>query len=408
MSGESGIEWCDRSWEVVAGCTKVSSGCANCYAERLVGTRHAGVARKRKRDGTDNGSAIDLSLEVINGKGRWSGDVRLLEMNLGQPLSRKAPTVYFVNSRSDLFHEDVPFEYIDRVFAVMALCPQHRFLVLTKRPERMRAYLADAKQRVALIGREKHPGDSHDCYIDPSPDRDYIAWPLPNVWLGTSVEDQETANTRLPELLACPAAGRFVSAEPLLGAVDLTCVHLGGDSVADDDGGDRINVLDYSWYDDDGDEYFGHIDWVIVGGESGPGSRVCNVAWIRSVVEQCTGAGVPVFVKQLGADPRGPYVDPPPADEGYPPVYEVKSRKGNDMAEWPTGLRVREVPAGLVVQETPSVTRSRDTSPVGTGEEKVPVPAVGADAGGGSGDRGEDGRGARSSVVGGGAGKDTR
>ncbi|MHA7813231.1 MAG: DUF5131 family protein [Phycisphaerales bacterium] len=355
MSGESGIEWCDRSWEVVAGCTKVSSGCANCYAERLVGTRHAGVARKRKRDGVDNGSAIDLSLEVINDKGRWSGDVRLLEMNLGQPLSRKAPTVYFVNSRSDLFHEDVPFSYVDKVFAVMALCPRHRFLVLTKRPERMRAYL-DWKGLGLDVRIQDAAWYSFAQKLE-------CSMPLPNVWLGASVEDQETANTRLPELLACPAAGRFISAEPLLGPVELPL---------------RISQIQRH-------AQLGYSDasrvqsslWVIVGGESGPGARVCNVAWIRSVVEQCRGrlAGVPVFVKQLGADVRdrndaGFEGEPedawdlavirdvehdPDGDstqyQGKPVRVRLNSSKGNDPAEWPAGLRVRDVPAGLVIGE---------------------------------------------------------
>lgn len=367
MSGESGIEWCDRSWEVTAGCTKVSSGCANCYAERLVGTRHAGVARKRKRDGTDNGSAIDLSLEVINdppGKPpRWSGDVRLLEMNLGQPLSRKAPTVYFVNSRSDLFHPDVPFEYIDRVFAVMALCPRHRFLVLTKRPERMRAYLTEhyPDWEHAWPNPEVELGGHLTQVQDHTGEYEVVAktWPLPNVWLGTSVEDQEAADARLPELLACPAAGRFVSAEPLLGAVDLE-EHLGSDEYPPGYFPDLPNGI-----------HCPGVDWVIVGGESGPGSRVCNVAWIRSVVEQCTGAGVPVFVKQLGADVRdrndaGFDGDPEDAGDlavirdvehdpdgdstqyqGKPVRVRLNSSKGNDPAEWPADMRVREVPAGL-------------------------------------------------------------
>jgi protein gp37 len=363
MSGESLIEWCDRSWEVTAGCTKVSSGCANCYAERLVGTRHAGVARKRKRDGTDNGSAVDLSLEVINDKGRWSGHARLLEMNLSQPLSRKAPTVYFVNSRSDLFHPDVPFSYVDKVFAVMALCPRHRFLVLTKRPERMRAYLEQPASMAfrgvcAALRRMGKQGSTG-------------AWPLENVWLGTSVEDQEAANTRLPELYRCPAAGRFVSAEPLLNRVSLgrwlnACPgskHVDGLSHGWMFDGDNPSIT-CDWCGEHRDAISGCVygeskseppkfDWVIVGGESGPGARPCNVEWIRSIKELCEFVSVPVFVKQLGACASDPVngiagamlkVD---RDADALVSHRLKSRKGNDMAEWPADLRVRDVPEAL-------------------------------------------------------------
>ena len=361
----SGIEWTDSTWEVTAGCTKVSSGCANCYAERLVGTRHAGAARKRKRDGTANGSAVDLSLEVINGKGRWSGDIRLLEMNLSQPLSRRAPTVYFVNSRSDLFHPDVPFSYIDRVFAVMALCPRHRFLVLTKRPGRMRAYLTSkdrdrSVERAVLVWHESQGPDytlSNRCDVHPlkvahclrvrAVPQEYT-WPLPNVWLGTSVEDQETANTRLPELLACPAAGRFVSAEPLLDAVELGLNRELLTDLMDAEGRDDRHRGRYPFTGVPGEAVTRRkhgIDWVIVGGESGPGARDFCVSWAESIVEQCRGAGVPVFVKQLGPHPFGQFEHED--NEGYGVQVKLRDRKGADPAEWPADLRVREVPAGL-------------------------------------------------------------
>lgn len=392
MSSESNIEWCDRTWEVTAGCTKVSSGCANCYAEHLMGTRMHGAAEKRAREGRANGSSVDLSLEVINapeGKPpRWNGEIRLLDMNLDQPLRRRAPSRYFVNSRSDLFHPDVPFEYSDRVLAVMALCPWHRFMVLTKRPERMREYLTgDAIDRVyeLILDNRKLGNISERADIA---DEVTERWPLENVWLGTSVEDQETANTRLPELLACPAAGRFVSAEPLLGAVDLesrlrasTRLHMCMDVrgalrnesfdgfTHPEDGREmtRAEAEDALWKIhatgvkvipvgkcDDFDDQTGcrghrtpGLDWVIVGGESGAGARPCNVAWVRSIKNQCQAAGVPVFVKQLGADPRRPYHEE--SCEGYAPKLKLKNKKGADPSEWPADLRVREVPDGLRV-----------------------------------------------------------
>jgi len=355
MSNESNIEWCDRSWEVTAGCTKVSSGCANCYAERLVGTRFAGMARKRRDAGRDTGTGLDLSLKVINapeGKPpRWNGHIELLEMNLGEPLSRRAPTVYFVNSRSDLFHEDVPFEYIDRVFAVMALCPRHRFLVLTKRPERMRAYLNDQ-------GMARRDGRGEALIEFGGDQLEGHGWPLENVWLGTSVEDQETANTRLPELYRCPAAGRFISAEPLLDDVELP-VRLAQVQ--------RVAMLTYT----DASRVSGSL-WVIVGGESGPGARDFCTSWASSIVDQCRRASVPVFVKQLGPHPFGPFEHE--ENEGCGVQVKLKNRKGADMGEWPADLRVREVPEGLVVQKTPSDPPEADHLPSsargGSGEEK--------------------------------------
>ena len=395
----SKIEWCDASWEVTAGCSKVSSGCAHCYAETLVGTRLAGVARKRKADGTANGSAVDVSLDVIkhvNHDGRWSaaqwnGNIELLEMNLEQPLKRKTPTVYFVNSRSDLFHERVPFEYIDRVFAVMALCPQHRFLVLTKRPERMREYLSDKKW---------HPDDSYtytrDHLVEGQAQRLYeermgecarewlaVHWPLPNVWLGTSAEDQATADARVPELLACPAAGRFISAEPLLGEIDLgayvisssryhMCMDVRGairnksfDGLQHPDGTamTRRQAEDALWKIhatgakvipagscDDFDDQVGcrghknpGIDWVIVGGESGVVARPCEIGWVRRVVEQCKRAGVPVFVKQLG---KRAVIK----RESATRWLELSAgRKGERFECFPDDLRVREVPDDLLI-----------------------------------------------------------
>ncbi|PCI07960.1 hypothetical protein COB72_09335 [bacterium] len=372
---ESKIEWTGETWEVTAGCSRVSDGCANCYAETLVGTRFAGMARRRQRDGVANGSVIDVSLKVVNEKtGKWNGHIELLVMNLEQPIKRKKPTVYFVNSRSDLFHPDVPFEYIDRVFAVMALTPQHRYQVLTKRPERMAMYFV----REENIRKARQERDDMGC------------WPLSNVWLGTSVENQAVADERVPHLLACPVsegAGRFLSVEPLLGEVDLDghlksstrihmCVDVRGairnksfDGVTRPDGSAMtrceaedaffdilatgVKVVPMGSCDDFDDQTGcrGHrtpgIDWVIVGGESGKDARACRVDWIRSIIEQCKAASVPVFVKQLGKHPLKSFNEE--ACEGYAPRLHLKDHKGADMSEWPEDLRVREVPDGLKI-----------------------------------------------------------
>ena len=282
MSGTTEIAWTDRVWNPVVGCTRVSAGCDHCYAFALHDKRH--VAWKR---------------------GRWDAApaqyhepfsrVQLLPDRLTDPLRWRKPARIFVNSMSDLFHPDVPDEFIDRVFAVMALSPQHTFQVLTKRPERMREYLSDTL-------RAYEPGAWHVTagLIRQAAQSLTGTWqvfpePLPNVWLGTSAEDQKRADERIPELLACPAAVRFVSLEPLLGAVDLTRVNLGNG-----DTGDCLNHRATDIWTGAGDtsRNWGKIHWVIVGGESGPGARPCDIAWIRSVVQQCQAAGVAVFVKQ--------------------------------------------------------------------------------------------------------------
>lgn len=258
MSTTTHIEWTERTWNPVVGCTRVSAGCDHCYAVRM---SHR-LRRTKEYAG----------LTVLNDRGdrHFNGTVRCLPERLSDPLHWRKPCRVFVNSMSDLFHEKVPFEFIDKVFAVMALCPQHTFQILTKRPERMADWCAIPNDparsgRFTWMGnlvRGKH-------------------LPLPNVWLGTSVEDQATADERIPHLLRCPAAARFLSVEPLLEAVDLT-LHL--QRPCDPEG--HIGM---------------GIDWVIVGGESGPGARPMHPDWVRSIRDQCQAASVPFFFKQWGA-----------------------------------------------------------------------------------------------------------
>jgi protein gp37 len=242
----------------------------------------------------------------------WTGIVRRApEHVLLAPLKRKKPTTYFVNSMSDLFHEDVPDAWIDQVFAVMALCPQHTFQVLTKRAARMRQYMTERRQPA----------------VPP--------WPLPNVWLGVSTERQREADERIPLLLATPAAVRFISAEPLLGPVDLTpyLYFYTHDDMAALECGCSNKPLPFHENPDPADVATPRLDWIIVGGESGTDARPMQVEWADQIVAQCREAGVKCFVKQLGASPTS---------DGYP--LELKNKKGGDPAEWPDRLQVREMP----------------------------------------------------------------
>ncbi len=296
MSQSSNIEWTDATWNPVRGCTKISPGCAHCYAETFA-ERFRGV----------KGHPYEVGFNL-----------RMVPDKLAEPLTWKKSRRVFVNSMSDLFQDGVPDEFIDRVFATMALAPQHTFQVLTKRAERMRAYVESRQPpNVAVHIHAILTNVESDAATPETP------WPLPNVWLGVSVENQHFADMRIPLLLQTPAAVRFISAEPLLDAIDLS-TFLPVDTI----GGVELE----HW-----------LDWVIVGGESGPGARPFNVEWARSIVEQCKAGGVPVFVKQLGAHPyrqfsvnggtfTDPMLDP-----------RLRSRKGGDPSEWPEDLRVRPV-----------------------------------------------------------------
>ncbi len=301
----SSIEWTDETWNPIAGCSPVSEGCRNCYAAkeaiRLGGNPNELIAAKYS--GTAAMRGVGPARRAV-----FTGKITFDERALVKPLSWKKPRRVFVNSMSDLFHESVPFAFIDRVFAVMAATPQHTYQVLTKRPERMAEYFSDPESRRRVWNRRCDLGK-------PGPP---MEWPLPNVWLGTSVEDQAAADARIPHLLRTPAAVRFLSCEPLLGPVDLTLV--------DFDGATGLHVLEHPPR---------QIDWVIVGGESGGGARGFNVRWARQLVDQCRAAGVAVFVKQLGARPF---------DTEASERLQLRDRKGGWMREWPEDLQVREFP----------------------------------------------------------------
>jgi protein gp37 len=252
MGDKSAIEWTDATWSPIVGCSRVSPGCQHCYAEALA-YRLAAMGQKKYEGLT----------RKVGGEIRWTGAVRLAEEALDLPLRWKKPRRIFVNSMSDLFHEKVEGAWMDRIFSVMAACQQHQFQVLTKRARRMEIFTRLRKR------------------------------PLPNVWLGVSVENQETADERIPVLLRCPAAVRFLSVEPLLGPVDL-------DGLWGYPGSAEHDTLS-RW----------PIHWVIVGGESGPGYRHMQTAWLEAVVGQCRAAKVPVFVKQDSG--------PKPGKQGFIP-----------------------------------------------------------------------------------------
>jgi protein gp37 len=246
------IQWTDETWNCVRGCSRVSAGCGDstgggCYAERQA-YRFSGPGMPYE----------DLVKMTTKGP-RWTGKVVLVEDKLNEPLHWKKPRRIFVNSMSDLFHESLSFGDIFRVVLVMQQAPQHVFQVLTKRPARMKEFF----EWMAIWGEATALAMNV---------REYYEWPYPNTWLGTSVEDQKTADERIPLLMEVPAAVRWISAEPLLGPIDL----------------ESVPTME------------GSIDWVVVGGESGAGARPMHPDWARSLRDQCVAAGVPFFFKQWG------------------------------------------------------------------------------------------------------------
>lgn len=304
MSGRSAIEWTQATWNPVVGCKRVSAGCDHCYAFELHDKRH--IAWKR---------------------GNWDGapkqyhqpfsHVQLLPERLSDPLHWRKPRRVFVNSMSDLFHEDVPDDFIHGVFLTMMQAPQHIYQILTKRPQRMRDWMRQ--------------------YAGPASP---IRYHLPHIWLGVSVENQAAADERIPLLLETPAAVRFLSCEPLLGPVDLTEYladraivraivhhhrtghHCGGiDDEAD------CEMCCTQWRDGQPPD----LHWIIIGGESGKHARPMDLLWVESLVEQCRNAEIACFVKQLGSV--------------YAKTHGTGDTHAGEMCFWPEALRVREYPS---------------------------------------------------------------
>jgi protein gp37 len=325
VSATTGIEWTDSTWNPVRGCSRVSEGCRNCYAE-LVAARFSGP-----------GQAYEgFATRRANGEPHWTGKVQLVRDHLADPLRWRKPRRIFVNSMSDLFHESLSAEHIAIVFGVMAAAQQHTFQVLTKRPERMKWWFewlaSQGRSEDFLVQSFAYNGGvaAHmQPYLHPIKGTlKHFPWPLPNVWLGVSCEDQGAAEDRIPLLLRTPAAVRFVSAEPLLGPIQFDICRWGKCYHAGHSGKDhQARHNDCAC----------HLDWVIVGGESGPAARPCNIHWIYDIKNFCRSAGVACFVKQLGANA---------VDAEHASVWdiELKDRKGGDWLEWPENLRVREFP----------------------------------------------------------------
>jgi protein gp37 len=281
MGDKTKIEWTDASWTPIRAknlttgavgwhCEHVSEGCRRCYADSMNARLGTKLAFKP-------GHRADLQIFVD-------------QQMLTQPLRWKRPRKIFVCSMTDLFASFVPADFVDQLFAVMALCPQHTFQILTKRPDRMREYMTMPSRTLAVhmaafpMHQEAfEKGQTDFGAISYREDAWFVQWPLPNVWLGTSVEDQANADARIPHLLASPAKIRFLSCEPLLGPIDLK-----GWIYAGFDGDRRLARPAAS------------IGWVICGGESGRQARPLHPDWIRSLRDQCAAADAPFHFKQWG------------------------------------------------------------------------------------------------------------
>lgn len=308
------IEWTDETWNPVRGCTRVSPGCQNCYAERQA-IRHAGA-----------GGSYEGLAQITNGHPQWTGKLREVQSALEMPFHWKKPRRVFVNSMSDLFHPDISREFLVGIFGVMAETPQHTYQILTKRPEHMVQVMPFVWDILGNAGR-----------------------PLENVWLGVSVENQHYADARTLLLQATPAAVRFLSIEPQLDKVTLekflTCTCGRGVYTAPERHMRLCGFRD-------------RIHWVICGGESGPGARPFNLAWAESLLKECRAAAVPFFLKQVGAVPmwEREYWNSRPSirllnannakrvPDGFVPLL-MNDRKGGNLEEWPSELQVREFPS---------------------------------------------------------------
>lgn len=331
MAGNSAIEWTDAVWNPTTGCTRVSPGCKNCYAFQLHDMRH---------------EAFKAGKKLPQQYAKPFKELQLFEDRVTTPLKWKKPKRIFVNSMSDLFHKDVPDEFLHRVFHTMEAAHWHTFQILTKRPERMKEYMGWRWGEGRIPSR--------------------------HIWLGTSVERQEEADERIPHLLRTPAAVRFLSCEPLLGKVNLRpyLPHKFNREPTCEWCEDCIpNTPGMEWWKQTrADNHSPFIDWCIVGGESGRAPRPCDLAWLRSLTVQCKAASVPMFVKQLGSNATASYYDefreewesqrgndwPAALDwnhrDGQPPltarVALPLAKKGGDFDEFPAALRIREFPEG--------------------------------------------------------------
>jgi protein gp37 len=370
------IEWCDATFNPWVGCTKVSAGCTNCYAERDMDIRRGfvkwGKGQPRRRT-----SPANWKLPL-----KWDRDfehANAISKRHEHPLKYPRRPRVFCASLADVFDEGVSDAWRDDLFALIQRTTNLDWLLLTKRPERAKVYIEGGCTACFAQGSIPVDGGGAACGACLEVKnghggimREPIGH-LPHVWLGVSVEDQDTANKRIPILLQTPAAVRWVSYEPALGSVDFTRF-LKPTLVSRD--GERLQHPDPRVPDIGGTWEFG-LDWIVVGGESGPKARPFDLAWARSTIEQCRAAGVSAFCKQLGRWPlieaatgSGPEVLrrqsaidaewPAGTHFGNPTgqpalngrVALLHDRKGADPAEWPADLRVREWPAHPALAST--------------------------------------------------------
>ncbi|WP_053764438.1 DUF5131 family protein [Leptospirillum ferriphilum] len=306
MADQSKIAWTDATWNPVTGCSHVSEGCRNCYAER-------------------EWPRLTRLLQAYSG--RSFENVACHPERLDQPIRWKHPRKIFVNSMSDLFHPDVPEDFIRAVFAIMAVATWHTFQILTKRPERMMEVLTRWDYEGLVL-------------------RSGYGTQLPNIWLGVSVEDQKSAEERIPVLLETPAAVRWVSVEPMIGPVTFRWAKWqSGFKMIE--GRLVRNHLDG----------LRRLDWIVVGGESGQSARPMEAEWVRKIVHECREAKVPLFVKQLGARFSDEKNGIAGASLNIPQEAidllgrRLKHRSGSDMEEWPEELKVREYPENLAIEK---------------------------------------------------------
>ncbi len=393
------IEWSDWVWNFLRGCRRVSPGCVNCYAE--------GVARRFSGPGL----AYEGLVQIRDGKpiARWNGKLRILEDKLDAPLRKRKGLRIFVNSMSDLFYEEVPFEVIAAAFGIMAASQRHIYQILTKRPKRMLEFFAWLERQTDRGPHHEplHPigvclhyaqqYSEHEALLDTAPIL-RRAWPLTNVHVGVSIEDQQRLEERLHLLMQVPSWVRWVSFEPALGWVDFKGLHGSPPtwpalppsifSASCRPNQETLNAVAHHrrmanlarlrhvqstvaqpsrW-----STGTGYLDWLVVGGESGPKARPFNVRMIPRLIEQFSAAGVPLFVKQLGSRPieRYGYLETPCSGNGCGDgdwcsahsarPLKLKHKKGADPAEWPEGMHVQ--------QRAPEITREQEAELVAAQE----------------------------------------
>jgi len=315
------IEWSEFSWNPVVGCSKVSEGCKNCYAERL-----AASGRLQQ---------FEQYQKVIT-NGKWNGTTSLVPHILDKPLHWRKPRMIFVSSMGDLFHDSVSFESVLKIIGIIICTPWHTYQILTKRPERMYDFFACfpdgwfiregmkfssfseeffaldsvkgivSEQQIekANIYYKTHYDQSNRGKLDGP-----VPFPIPNVWLGVTCENQRCADERIPTLLQIPAAVRFISCEPLLEDININIHYL-----------NDIKRQGFTGYYDSG--WKEPFQWVIIGCESGPGRRPCKAEWVRNIVAQCKAAGVKIFIKQL----------------------DINGVVEHDINKFPEDLKIREYP----------------------------------------------------------------